>query len=339
MKRDRFIRQRTPYWKRLELLIDQTKGKSASSLNGKQITELSHLYRMVCYDLSMVKSREWGTQLEQYLNDLVAQGHNCLYRKRPPTFAAILNFFTSGFPRTLRKRKWYFYTALALFAVPFFAGMILALVDPVLAESVIPAEMLEEASDSYSEELYVAIDEKYFGERTFMAGFYVFNNVGIALKIFSTGVFLGIPTIKELLFNGIVLGMISGYVASQGHGDEFFSFVISHGSFELTGIVIAGAAGLLLGFGLIKPGRRSRSETLAEYGKDAVLLAIGAAVMLMIAALIEGYFSPMAIPSIVKYVVGTLMWLVVIAYLALAGRRSSADDEADALKGGIEDAR
>ena len=109
-----------------------------------------------------------------------------------------------------------------------------------------------------------------------------------------------------------------------GYSNNFFSFAISHGSFELTAIVVAGAAGLLLGWGMIHPGNLTRRESLRVHGIDAVKLAAGSAFMLLIAAFIEGYFSPMAIPDIIKYVVGTILWIVVYVYLVHSGR--STDD-------------
>ena len=108
--------------------------------------------------------------------------------------------------------------------------------------------------------------------------------------------------------------------SARGHGDNFFSFAISHGSFELTAIAISGAAGLLLGWGMVHPGELSRRESLRVHGLDAIKLASGAGFMLAIAALIEAYFSPMAIPHSVKYVVGTGLWMLVFVYLVFGGR-------------------
>ena len=76
--------------------------------------------------------------------------------------------------------------------------------------------------------------------------------------------------------------------------------MITHGSFELTAIVIAGAAGLLIGWGMIHPGERTRLESLRHHGMEGVKLACGAGAMLCVAALLEAFFSPMAIPDIIK---------------------------------------
>ncbi len=320
MNRERFIRQRRSDWQQLEGLLSTMKGSRMGRWSGNDISRLSRLYRSVCYDLSLVQSREWGSRLEQYLNDLVAQGHNCLYRSPPRSLDTALKFLSDGFPALLRERRYFFYLSLALFCIPFIAAMLTAAIDPVMAEQLIDKSNMEEAAHSYKEDLYTDLDSKYADERTMMTGFYVWNNVGIAFRCFALGVFFGIGTVVTLLFNGLSLGAISGYLVHRGYGDNFFSFAISHGSFELTAIVVAGAAGLLLGWGMIHPGEHSRLESLRIHGIDSIKLAAGAGFMLAVAALIEGYFSPMAIPHAIKYVVGSMLWVIVYVYLMYGGR-------------------
>ncbi|HVW01138.1 MAG TPA: stage II sporulation protein M, partial [Planctomycetaceae bacterium] len=134
-----------------------------------------------------------------------------------------------------------------------------------------------------------------------------------------------IGTAITLLYNGIVLGAISGYLINHVHGDRFQSFVISHGSFELTDIAVAGGAGLIMGDALVHPRERTRLDSLRSRGGEAIQIACGAAVMLMIAALIEAFWSPSSAPSTWKYVIGTLFWVLVYSYLAFAGRGGPAE--------------
>lgn len=320
MNRERFIKRRRADWQHYEKVLAKMQGARLSRWKGSDVTLLSNLYRSICYDLSLVQSREWGSRLEQYLNDLVARGHNCLYRAPPRSLDTVATFLSAGFPQLLRRRKSFFFVALALFVVPFVVAMFVAMLDPVLAEQLVDRTSMDQAAEGYSKELYTAVDTEYAEQRSLMAGFYVWHNVGIAFRCFALGVFFGLGTVVTLLFNGLSLGAVTGYIMNQGHGDMFFSFVITHGSFELTAIVIAGAAGLLMGWGMIHPGQLTRRESLRVHGIDAIKLASGAGFMLVIAALIEGYFSPLAIPHIIKYVVGTMMWMLVFVYLMYSGR-------------------
>ncbi len=104
MNRERFIKQRRSDWQEFEMLISRLRGSRQRTWASRDVADLSKLYRSICYDLSLVQSREWGGRLEQYLNDLVAQGHNALYRSAPKSLSVVWDFFADEFPRTFRRR-------------------------------------------------------------------------------------------------------------------------------------------------------------------------------------------------------------------------------------------
>jgi uncharacterized membrane protein SpoIIM required for sporulation len=157
-----------------------------------------------------------------------------------------------------------------------------------------------------------------------MFGFYIFNNVGIAFRCFASGIVFGIGSIGVLAFNGLFIGAVFAHLTRVGFHSTLYPFVIGHGSFELTAIVISGAAGMKLGFALLSPGRRSRSAALVAVGRECARLIYGAAGMLVIAAFIEGFWSPSGAPVVLKFVVGALLWIAVASYFVFAGRRRAA---------------
>ncbi|MEO2032372.1 MAG: stage II sporulation protein M [Planctomycetaceae bacterium] len=326
MNRDRFIRQRRDDWQQLESVLARLRDLRAGRWLGTDIEMLARLYRSVCCDLSLVQSREWGRRLEVYLNDLVAQGHGCLYRSPPGSLRTLLEFVAYDFPRLLRGHWKCLVAALMLFAIPLITAGVIAAIDPVFAERLVDQQQLEHARLMYSNQHYRHFDETYADDRSRMTGYYIQNNVGIAFRTFALGILAGVGTVCSLLFNGLTLGAVMGYLVHAGLADNFFSFAISHGSFELTAIVVAGAAGLLLGWGMIHPGQRSRLDSLRHHGSEAVRLAFGAGVMLLIAAGIEAWFSPLPTPHIVKYVVGLLLWVLVAVWLGFGGREIQGDE-------------
>ena len=328
VNRERFIRQRRSDWQRFETLVSRLRATRQPQWASSEVSDLSRLYRSICYDLSLVQSREWGSRLEQYLNDLVAQGHNALYRSAPKSLSVIWDFFAYDFPRTFRRRIGAFSLALALFLIPFLVSTLVAWQRPDVAEMIAGKESLEAASQNFGEELYADMDAKYAGQRSAMAGFYVKNNTGIAFQAYALGAFIGLGTCFILLSNGISIGMVTGYILSAGPPttENFFSFVISHGSFELTAIVISGGGGFVLAHGILFPGQRTRMDSLRHHGVESLKLALGAGAMLAIAAMLEGYFSPLPISAGIKYLVGSCLWLLVISYLSFAGRGGTADE-------------
>jgi len=153
-----------------------------------------------------------------------------------------------------------------------------------------------------------------------MAGFYVQHNIGIAFECFAAGIFLGLGSVIVLLMNGIIIGAIVGFIAQTPSAMNLYSFIIGHGPFELTAICLSGAAGLRLGFGLIATGSRRRSESLRLAARDAVRLVVGAATLLVGAALTEGFFSPSGLPVVVKFIYGGCCAAFLVWYLGFCGR-------------------
>src|SRR5699024_2946756 len=122
--------------------------------------------------------------------------------------------------------------------------------------------VLGDAMLSKMEEMYAsaqAMHEARQSDSNFMMfGFYIRNNVGIALRTFGAGAVLGVGAIFALFYNGMVLGGVAAHLTNVGLGGNFWPFVIGHGSFELTAIVLAGQAGLKLGLAPVWPGRKTR---------------------------------------------------------------------------------
>ncbi|MFK7820805.1 MAG: stage II sporulation protein M [Planctomycetaceae bacterium] len=323
MTRDEFVKHRQDDWDRFEALLSFAEGKRTPRWNGDDISEFSALFRAISYDLSLVRSRDFGLSLNRYLNNLVARGHSTFYRGQPGSFRKAVRLFTDEFPWLLRKNIAYFWVALALFVLPgLIAGMLLA-TNPELGTRL------------FSEQQLAQYDEMHNGTTQhgqtplFMTSFYIQHNIGIAFKCFASGVLLGIGTVCHLVYNSIALGGITGFMVAQGNSKPFFTFVISHGSFELTAIVVAGAAGLMMGRAIVHPGSLTRYESIKTRGLTAVKIALGAGGMLAMAAVIEGFWSPSPAPSTAKFIVGTFLWLLVFAYLAFAGRGFEPDTEAE----------
>jgi uncharacterized membrane protein SpoIIM required for sporulation len=92
--------------------------------------------------------------------------------------------------------------------------------------------------------------------------------------------------------------------------------------------MIAGAAGLRLGYSLLDTQGHTRLSSLRKAGKPAITLVLGAACMLLVAALIEGFWSPSAAPAQLKWVVGVAHGLLLLAFFTFAGRPRPRDSAA-----------
>lgn len=325
MNKRLFVARREADWKSFEALLERFQKGKRTSWEDDDAGQFSRMLREICQDLALVQSRGWGRSLTNYLNDLVTRGHNTFYRAPPARLEGLKDFVISGFPRVFRRNLWYFVTACLLFFGPLAVTWAVVQREPDLARRVVPFQQLQEAAKSYESSPVAGGSswqktEDDSGQRLIMAGFYTQHNISIAFDCFGRGILLGVGTAYTLLYNGIAIGAIAGYLVGTGRQAKFLTFVISHGAFELVAIAIAGGAGLVLGHALLHPGRRSRLEALADRGREAIQLAAGAGGMLLIAALIEAFWSPADIPDLLKVTVGILMWILVAVYLGLSGR-------------------
>jgi len=317
-----FIKTRQPAWEEFSAFLDQYMNLRSQQMSSQEVQRYSQQFREISNDLSLVRSNNWGEDLEKYLNALVSRGHNFFYQSPATDWGKLITFLLYTFPQTFRKHASYFIVAASLFFGPLLCSWALVQWQPELASQVLPTEQLEQYEAMYGPDSSLNDEETedYSSGRAFMFGFYINNNVGIALRTFASGILFGAVTAYLLLFNGIVIGTTAGYLVGQGYGDKFLSFIVSHGSFELTAIAVSGGAGFMLGHALLHPGQRTRLEALKHQGKDALIIGAGAAAMLVVAALIEAFWSPAPIPAALKYTVGAALWLWVMIYLMFSGR-------------------
>src|SRR5690606_34607252 len=130
------------------------------------------------------------------------------------------------------------------------------------------------------------------------------NNLAVSFAAFAMGMTAGVGTAWMMLFNGLLMGVVSVACVRAGLGVSLWSFVAPHGALELPAIFIAGGAGLLLGRALVNPGTLPRRDALRLRGGAAVRLVLGVIPLLIIAGVIEGFVSPVDVPAIVKFTIG-----------------------------------
>lgn len=280
-------------------------------------------YRALCQQLALARSRAYSPTLVERLQLLVAEGHRVLYGARPPGSQGLWTFATVSFPRRLRAEWRVFALACLLFFGPFVALGLSVQLWPDMARVVIPAADLARMEAMYSPDNQALGRPPAEGQFQMFA-YYVWNNVRIGFQTFAGGILLGLGTVWFLLFNGIYLGTIVGHLLQVGLGVQIASFVAGHSALELIAIAVSGAAGLKLGGALIAPGGRSRRRALVEEGRKAFELIGGAALMFAAAAVVEGFFSPLPLLPALKYAVGVLFAVVVLAWLLLSGRGRDA---------------
>ncbi|MEZ4374935.1 MAG: stage II sporulation protein M [Polyangiaceae bacterium] len=312
--RDEFVAKRSARWDELErLLVD----KGLHRLPPATISRIAALYRVICADLMRARSLGIGADVTGHLDVLASRAHNVLYAPKPYRLRALWDLIVFGFPRAFRANWRFNLLAFVLFYLPLAVGIIGALHSTEFAEGILPRAMLRSMEEAYS---HGFDDGRATGADAAMAGFYVHNNVGIAFRCFATGIVFGFGSMFFLVYNGLVTGAVLGHVMHVGHGVNILTFICGHGPFELNAIVIAGGAGLQMGYALVRTDGLTRTASLRKRAPELFSQISGAAFMLLIAACIEGFWSPSSIPPPVKWGFSAVMTTLVLVYLLFVGR-------------------
>lgn len=314
MKQKQFETNHAQLWADVESVL---KGKST------QAEALPALYRRLCQSLALSMQRGYSPALTDYLQKLVMDCHRRLYGTAIERPATLRDWLTREIPSRVRE-EW----RLVLLAMIAFWGVALAIglliwLKPHWAYSFMSPQQISDMQKMYQPN-QVKIGRGGSAGDMMMFGFYIWNNVSICFRTFAGGIFGGIPALISLTFNGMHLGVVGSWLSKDiTTRHTFWSFVITHSSFEITGLLLSGVAGMRLGLSLIHPGRLSRRHALLAASRRMFPVIVGAALLTVLAAFFEGFWSASSvIPMNVKYFVGSLCWLMVIGYFVFAGRFS-----------------
>ncbi len=323
MKQQAFEQKYESLWLEIENILSR-KGDQLdifSASNKTAVKEFPSLYRQLCQHLAVAKSRNYTPQLIGHLNELVLQSHHLLYQNNRYSQHKVLIFIFRTFPQAVRANGKLVLVSSLLFYLPLFFFALSCYFNPELIYSISDVFTVMEYESMYDPSNESLGRERDSSDDLTMFGYYIFNNIGIGFRTFALGLIGGVGTVFILLFNGLHIGSVAGYLTQIGFVDTFYGFVVGHAAFELTGIVFSGAAGLKIGLALVDPGNLSRIDAMKLASKEAIIIVYGAAVMLLIAAFIEAFWSSStAIPNSIKYTFGGSMAVLLTAYFLFVGK-------------------
>ena len=325
-----FEAQHAAAWQELEAALAPTSRKRGAAPRRPRRASRA-LYRAACEHLAIAESRSYPVWLIERLEALTSRGHQLIYRQADFGIDKLRRLFAVDFPSRGARPS----PAGADRPRSSFAGPLLVIGVLALSRSEPGPLAARRGARSSSTRRCTATRTGRSAAATptptgRMFGFYIRHNIGIAFQCFAGGLFFGVGSLFVLAFNGAAIGSVAGYLTWRGFGANFYSFVITHGAFELTGIVLAGAAGLILGHALLVPGRRSRLAALEHAARRAIVIVYGMTAMFVIAAALEAFWSSARwVPAPVKFGVGAACWIAVIAYFLFQGRPRRAQAARD----------
>jgi uncharacterized membrane protein SpoIIM required for sporulation len=259
-------------------------------LSGPELARLIDDYQALTADLARARSLGAAHETVDQLNRIAVAGHNLLYGQIRLRQSAGASYGPGSFARAVRKHAW----AAALSALMFFGSALASF----LALQLYPSLGYDLVADGFIEFDPASPDNLHTIPslaRPVVSSLIISNNIQVTLLAFGFGLTAGIGTTVLLIFNGIHLGSVAGWMTLHGKSRALWGWIMPHGGTELLAICLAGAAGYILAGAIVAPGQSRRSAALKSVGGDALTIELGCMVMLLIAGLIEGFVSPSGI--------------------------------------------
>jgi uncharacterized membrane protein SpoIIM required for sporulation len=313
-----WIDSRKDNWNRLEALTKRVETDGVKSLNRDDLRDFGLLYRQSAADLSAARADGAARNLEQYLNRLVGRAHNFVYSGRKLGFRSLWDFFAHGYPRLLRRLSGYVTLAVVVTLATAALGAIVTLVRPEFGDSYFVMH--------FGRENFANLDKHKMWTDSILSvkpqesSAIMTNNIMVCFLTFAGGITAGVFTLYSLFNNGIMLGIIAVVCARHHMALSLWSFIAAHGALELPAIMLAGAAGLRVGAGILFPGMLRRRDSIALGGSEGVQLVVGTIPMLIVAGTFEAFLSPTHIPVAIKFSVGAVLFTALCFWLTEGGR-------------------
>ncbi|HWC34941.1 MAG TPA: stage II sporulation protein M [Mycobacteriales bacterium] len=319
---DVFVATHRGEWARLEQLVRQA--RRPRSMSAADIDELVRLYQQAATQLSIVQTRSADPIVVANLSRLVAGGRAAIAGGHSFLWADVARFFLVTFPVAVyRARTWWVPTAVVSLLVALGFGWWIAS-HPAVQHGLVPPQEVRDLTSSQFSEYYRSAPAHTFASHVWT------NNVWVAATTLIGGLALGVPTIYMLFVNMLNVGVDGGYMVAAGKSGEFFGLILPHGVLELTAVFVAAGAGLRLGWTIIEPGRRRRTDAVAAEVRAAVSIALGLIVVLGVSGAIEGFVTPSGWPTWARIGIGLVAEGGFLSYVwVLGGRAARAGETGD----------
>lgn len=324
MELNHFLQLRRPRWQRLSDLLDHVDSAGIEQLSQSELDQLFSLYRLVSSDLNLAQTQTANPVLLEYLESLVGRAYaNLAVPRKAQPFRAWWRIMRHRFPAIIRKERYLLFLATAIMIAGISFGAICTAVAPKTDIIFLPAEHLDESPSQRVERLEMlesagssAIEN--VNEFSFFATYLFTHNIRVTILGFCLGLTAGLGTAIVLFYNGAILGSLAWLYFQDGVMVFFIAWIGPHGSIELPCILFGCTAGLMLARTQLNVQRGSTMQQIRRLRPELVDIIVGTSTLLVLAGLIEGWFSQINEPTLpypLKISVAAMLFAGLIAYL------------------------
>ncbi|MCA0153333.1 stage II sporulation protein M [Winogradskyella vincentii] len=281
MREAAFVKQNKDKWLEFE-----------SILKNKTLIDpdlLSDLYIEVTDHLSYAKTFYKNSNTERYLNQLASQAHQKIYKTKKEPKNRLISFFKTEFPLMFYNHHRELLIAFLTFGFFVLAGAFSAANEGDFVRSFLGDAYVNMTLDNIEKGDPMAVYKEQ-GEFNMFLGI-TLNNIKVALFAFGYGIMFGVGTLYIMMQNGIMLGSFQYFFYEQGLLWESARTIWIHGTIEISVIIIAGCAGLVMGNGMIFTGTLPRLESFKRGVINGLKILMSTIPFFIIAGFLEGFVT------------------------------------------------
>lgn len=251
--------------------------------------EMAHRFTELVNDLGYSKTFYPHSKVTQYLNGLASRIYLNIYRNKREQTSRIWHFWKTELPLTVRKHHFTILIAFLIFTGFAMMAAFSAAHDESFVRGVLGDGYVEMTEENIAKGDPFGV---YKHESQANMFFYIaLNNIYVSFRVFVLGFIFGLGTIKEMFLNGVMIGSFQYYFFAKGLGLASVLVIWIHGTLEIASIILAGAAGLIVGRSMLFPGTHKRLHSLRKGAKDGLKIMVGIVPILLVAAALEGFVT------------------------------------------------
>lgn len=251
--------------------------------------ELAGRFIELTDDLSYARTFYPDSKTVAYLNGLATKLHLQIYANRKERRNRFTEFWHTQLPMAMWRRRRQLLYAFMFFIAFVAIGALSAHLDEQFVRLILGDGYVDMTNENLEKNEPFGVYKDMEPLPMFLQ--IAFNNIYVSLQIFVMGLIGGVGTVFGLFYNGVMLGSFEYYFFSRGIGPESILVVFIHGTLEISAIIVAGAAGMVLGSGMLFPGTYTRLQSTISAARDGMKMMIGLVPVFLVAAFFEGYVT------------------------------------------------
>ena len=312
MNEIQFLHKNIRNWEKLEKLLESNYGADPD--------QLSDLYIGLTDDLAFARTFFPNTKTESYLNQLTQKAHGVLYQNQPTDKRRIFRFWKEEFPVLVYSERKKVAISFLIFFISALIGIVSNKYDVRFVRAIMGDTYVNMTLSNIEEGDALAVYKSMNKVEMFLG--ISWNNIQVSFYAFITGVFTALGTGFILLRNGVMLGTFHAFLAEHGFLLESIATIWIHGTLEISAIIIAGGAGIVMGNSIVFPGTYSRIQSFRMGAVKGIKMVMGLVPVFVVAGFLEGFVTRNThAPYVLRFTIIALSLLFLVMYFYFYPRK------------------